>query len=90
LTVATAAPPDDDSDRKPSLIGEFRRIVAAKQGTWIGGVPVDRFGAAQVVAMHDRLGPEAQQLYVKQGVERMLQLAYTRLHHDLKVRSRRR
>ena len=40
--------------------------------------------------MHDRLSPEAQQLYVKQGVERMLQLAYTHLHHDLQVRSRRR
>ena len=49
MTVAVAAPAnDDDRDRKASLMGEFRRIVAAKQGTWIDGIPVDRFSAAQV------------------------------------------
>jgi hypothetical protein len=91
MTVATAPPAEgDDRDRKAALIGEFRQIVASKQGATIDGFAVDRFSAAQVVAMHDRLSPDAQKLYVKQGVERMVVLAYMHLHHDLKVRSRRR
>ncbi len=90
MTVAAPAPSDDDHARKASLIGEFRRIVAAKQGAWIGDVAVDRFSAAQVLAMHDRLSPEARELYTRQGAERMLQLAYAELRRDLQARSRRR
>jgi hypothetical protein len=87
MTVATTARPDDDNHREVSLIGEFRRIAAAKEGGVVDGIPVDRFSAANVVAVHDFLPiSAAKELYVQLGAERMMRFANEQMSRRIQMR----
>jgi hypothetical protein len=71
-------------------IEAFRQIIARGQLAWIEGRPVDLFSAAHVVGLHDTLAPAAREIYRKMPVERMVDLAFDSLRHELRTRTRRR
>jgi hypothetical protein len=56
----------------------FRQIARIGHIGWVRGMPVDASTAALVVAAHDCLSPDAQELFRRLPVHRMVDLAYDR------------
>ena len=54
----------------------FRQIAAVGQFGWVRGTFVDPGTAARVVATHDSLSPDAQGLFRRMPVQRMVDIAY--------------
>jgi hypothetical protein len=63
-------PPDDYA------LKTFRQIASVGQFGWVHATFVDPGTAARVVAAHDSLSPDAQEMFRRLPVQRMIDVAY--------------
>jgi hypothetical protein len=78
------------TDPSEARIEAFRKIVATAQLGRVDGVPIYLFTASHVVAMDEQLSPPAKELYRRMEVQRMADLAFDSLRHQLRARGQRR